>query len=73
MIKKKNKIHYKNKKTGYEGYLYGESSLAIKNEKIGYYMHTGSRSINTFEELKKLVDEAPKFFETIHQNRDKEC
>ncbi|HAV89730.1 MAG TPA: hypothetical protein DCW44_00410 [Eubacterium sp.] len=67
----KNYIHYKNEETGYEGYLYGESSLVIKNEKIGYYMHTGSRSINTFEELKKQVDEAPKFFETILQ--DEEC
>ena len=36
-------IHYKNEETGFEGTLYGESSLVIKNEKIGYYMHTGSR------------------------------
>jgi hypothetical protein len=30
-------------------------------------MHTGSRSINTCEELKKQVDEAPNFFEKILQ------
>ena len=36
-------------------------------------MHTGSRSINTFEELKELVDDAPNFFEMILQNKDKEC
>ena len=67
-------IHYKNEKTGFEGILYGESSLVIKNEKIGYYMHTGSRSINTFEELKEQVDEAPNFFKKILQiHKDKEC
>lgn len=61
------KIHYKNKDTGYEGYLYGESSFVLKNEELGHYMHTGSRSINTFEELKEQVDEAPKFFEMLLQ------
>lgn len=61
------KIHYKNKDTGYEGYLYGESSFVLKNEELGHYMHTGSRSINTFEELKELVDDAPKFFEMLLQ------
>lgn len=60
-------IHYKNEETGFEGTLYGESSLVIKNEKIGYYMHTGSRNINTYDELKEQVDEAPKFFEMLLQ------
>lgn len=69
----KNKIYYKNKETGYEGYLYGESSYVLKNEELGHYMHTGSRSINTFEELKEQVDEAPKFFKMLLQNKDKEC
>jgi hypothetical protein len=59
-------IHYKNKETGFEGTLYGESSLVIKNEKIGYYMHTGSRNINTYDELKELVDSEPRFIKTIN-------
>lgn len=59
-------IHYKNEETGFEGTLYGESSLVIKNEKIGYYMHTGSRNINTYDELKELVDSEPRFIKTIN-------
>lgn len=54
------KIYYKNEETGFEGILYGESSLIIKNDKIGYYMHTGSRNINTYDELKELVDSEPR-------------
>lgn len=61
-----------NKETGYEGYLYGKSSFVLKNEELGYYMHTGSRSINTFEELKEQVDDAPNFFKMILQNKDDE-
>lgn len=68
-----NKIYYKNEETGYEGYLYGESSYVLKNEELGHYMHTGSRSINTFEELKEHVDEAPKLFKMLLQIKDKEC
>ena len=72
MIFKKKRIYYMNKETGYEGYLYGKSSFVLKNEEIGHYMHTGSRSINTFEELKEQVDDAPNFFKMILQNKDDE-
>lgn len=59
-------IHYKNEETGYEGYLYGESSLVLKNYELGHYMHTGSRNINTYDELKELVDSEPIFVKTIN-------
>ena len=50
---------------GYTGVLYGESSLSIYTSDGKERMHTGSRSINTYEELVKLVDGYPKFREML--------
>lgn len=50
---------------GYTGRLYGESSLIIFNPDGTESMHTGSRNINTREELVKIVDEHPKFIEML--------
>ena len=50
---------------GYTGRLYGESSLIIFKPDGTESMHTGSRNINTREELVKIVDEHPKFIEML--------
>jgi hypothetical protein len=50
---------------GYTGVLYGQSSLAIYNPDGTVSMHTGSRNINTYEELVRVVDEYPKFMEML--------
>lgn len=60
---------------GYTGVLYGKSSLAIYNPDGTESMHTGSRSINTYEELVRAVDEHPKFMEMLRkvaESEDKE-
>lgn len=54
---------------GYSGVLYGESSLAIYRPDGTESLHTGRRSINTYEELVRLVDEHPEF-ERILANID---
>lgn len=50
---------------GYTGVLYGQASLAIYNPDGTESMHTGSRNINTYEELVRIVDEHPKFIEML--------
>ena len=47
-------------KDGYTGVLYGERSLVIYNPDGTESLHTGRRNINTYEELKKMVDDYPK-------------
>ena len=46
---------------GYTGILYGESSLSIYDSDDQNIFHTGSRNINTLEELKYLVEAFPKY------------
>lgn len=48
---------------GYTGVLYGKSSLAIYRPDGTESLHTGSRNINTYDELVKAVDEHPKLVE----------
>ena len=50
---------------GYTGRLYGKSSLIIFKPDGTESMHTGSRNINTRDELKRIVDEHPKFIEML--------
>ena len=50
---------------GYTGILYGESSLAIYDKTGKMKMHTGSRNINTREELIDLLDNYPSFLEAM--------
>lgn len=52
---------------GYTGVLYGESSLVIFNPDGTESMHTGSRNINTYEELVRIVDEHPRFIEALQK------
>ena len=57
-------IIYQNK-DGYFGKLYGKSSMILMHESGSPYLHTGSRSINTLEELKELVDDFPNFIKKL--------
>ena len=44
---------------GYTGKLYGKSSMIILDPEGKEVLHSGFRSINTEEELKKVVDDFP--------------
>ena len=59
-------ITYVNKE-GYIGKLYGKSSMVIMHQSGTPYMHTGSRSINTYEELKEAVDSYPEFLRKLKE------
>lgn len=52
-------------KEGYIGKLYGKSSMVIMHKSGTPYLHTGSRTINTYEELKKEVDNYPIFLKIL--------
>lgn len=52
-------------KNGYTGVLYGRSSLAIYNKDGKEVLHTGFRTINTYEELVETVETFPEFFELL--------
>lgn len=44
------------RENGYRGVMYGKSSMAIYDKNGVEKFHTGSRGINTLEELKEFVD-----------------
>lgn len=50
---------------GYMGILYGKSSMSIYDEEGHEILHTGSRNINTKEELYELLEGMPKFVEIM--------
>ena len=54
---------------GYSGTLYGKSSLSIYDRKGREVLHTGSRAINTVEELKELVDNHPEFVRILTEGK----
>ena len=64
-----NVITYENDE--YVGKLYGKSSMIIKHKSGSPSLHTGSRSINTYEELKEQVDGFPEFLKIL-ENADYE-
>ena len=51
-------IKYKSE-NGYEGMLYGESSMVIHDPEGNEVFHTGFRTINTEAELRGFVDDMP--------------
>lgn len=51
-------IEYKSV-NGFRGILFGKSSLMIFDSNGREKLHTGTRTINTFEELKNAVDSFP--------------
>ena len=54
-----------NSENGYSGRLYGRSSMSIFDKNGKEVMHTGSRTPNTLEELKEVVDGYPAFMEVL--------
>lgn len=42
---------------GYRGVMYGKSSMAVYDKNGVEKFHTGSRKIDTLEELKEFVEE----------------
>ena len=50
---------------GYTGVLYGESSMVIYDANGKESMHTGSRGINTYDELVELVEDYPRYRESL--------
>lgn len=50
---------------GYRGVMYGKSSMAVYDKNGVERMHTGSRGINTLEELKEFVDGFEEFLEKL--------
>lgn len=59
-------------KEGYIGKLYGKSSMVIMHKSGTPYMHTDSRSINTYEELKEAVDNYPEFLRKLKEGLKEE-
>lgn len=51
---------------GYTGLLYGKSSLVVQNSEERDVFHTGFRNINTLDELKKWLEDFPKFMEMLN-------
>ena len=66
-MSRKTVIEYKSK-NGYLGKLYGVSSFSIYAPDGHEVFHTGSRNINTFDELKEQVNEFPQFLEILKEN-----
>lgn len=50
---------------GYRGVIYGKASLAIYKPNGTISLQTKHREANTYEELKKLVDDHPAFLESL--------
>lgn len=50
---------------GYKGVLYGKSSFSIYDRDGKKIFHTGSRTINTYEELIKEVEDFPDFLKIL--------
>lgn len=58
---------------GYIGKMYGESSLSIIEAVSGKEVfHTGARNCNSLEDLKKLVEEYPKFLTALSRMKEVE-
>lgn len=50
---------------GFKGVLYGESSLSIYAADGHEILHTGSRSIDTYDELVDTVEQFPSFYKAF--------
>lgn len=68
---KETRIDYKSPANGYSGSLYGKKSLRILDPYGNEILHTGFRSINTYEELKEMVDDMPHFIQLLDEAIDK--
>jgi len=50
---------------GYSGVLYGESSLSVYNPEGKEVLHTGTRNVNTEQEVLDLLDAMPTMMEIL--------
>lgn len=57
---------------GYTGVLYGRSSLSIYDPEGHECLHTGLRTINTYEELVETVNEQPEFMKALEKMRSED-
>ena len=55
---------------GFTGIMYGNSSLSIYNADGDEVMYTAFRSVNTPEELQRLVDAFPAFWKALKEAED---
>lgn len=53
---------------GFTGILFGEKSLSIKDKNGKEVLHTGFRTINTYEALVDCVETFPEFYEMLKKN-----
>lgn len=53
-------------KNGYSARLYGKSSMSIyfNGKEV---LHTGSRNLNTEDEVMKMLEDMPKFFKLVKE------
>lgn len=65
------RIDYKSPINGYSGSLYGKKSLRILDPYGNEILHTGFRSINSYDELKKIVDDMPHLMQLLKEAIDK--
>lgn len=63
---------YTNPETGYMGVMYGKSSLSVFDKNGKEVMHTGSRNINTYNELVYFVDTFDEFLKILAKTTFKE-
>ena len=54
-------------KNGYTGVLYDETSMVIFDSNGKECSHTGSRGINTYDELVNLVEDYPNFRKALER------
>lgn len=64
-------IEYQSK-NGFKGILYGRSTFAIFDKDGNEVLHTGNRNINTYEELVKLVECFPGYYENLKKCYEEE-
>lgn len=66
------KKEYINPETGYKGVMYGKSNLSVFDKNGKEVMHTGSRNINTYNELVRFVDTFDEFIKILARTTFKE-
>lgn len=52
---------------GYSGMLFGESSLAVFDNRMHEILHTGDRNIETAEDLYDMLEDIPGFVEMMQK------
>ena len=55
----------------YKGILYGRRSLSVVSPEGVKVFHTGFRTINTYDELVKFVDDYPETIEILRRALEK--